>query len=72
MRKLVIALAAAAGCALLAPSGAMAAPANGAVIDAVANEVATVTDVRYRRHRCCHRCCHHRCWPKRHKPRRGY
>jgi hypothetical protein len=71
MRKLVVVLAAAAGFALLAPIGAMAAPASGAVINAVANEVATVTEVRYRRHRCCHRCCWHRhkCG---HKPRRGY
>ena len=66
MRKLVIALVACAGFALLAPTGAMAAPASGAVINAVANEVATVTEVRYRRHRCCHR---HKCGQK---PRRGY
>jgi hypothetical protein len=79
MRKLVIALVACAGFALLAPTGAMAAPANGAVIDAAANETMTVTDVRYR-HRCHHRCYHHKCWkPRRHKcchrphkPRRGY
>jgi hypothetical protein len=71
MRKLIIALAAAAGFALLAPTGAMAAPASGAVIDVAANEIATTTEVRHRRHCCCHRCWHPRRPPKGKKPR-GY
>jgi hypothetical protein len=66
MRKLLIALAATAGFALLSSSGAMAVPANGAVIDAAANETSTVTDVRYRRHHCCHHRHHHKCWHHRH------
>jgi len=58
MRKLVIALTAAVGFALLPSTGAMAAPFGGTALDSAASATATTIDVGYRRwHRCCC-CCH--------------
>ena len=47
MRKLAIMVVATAGLALGASSGAVAAPANGMAIDAVANATAAVQVVHY-------------------------
>jgi hypothetical protein len=47
MRKLVIALAAAACMGVMASSGAMAVPVGATVIDTAANAVGTVLDVRH-------------------------
>lgn len=55
MRKLVIALVAAIGFALLPSTGAMAAPFGGTALDSAATATATTIDVGYRRHHCC--CC---------------
>jgi hypothetical protein len=55
MRKLVLALTAAAGFALLPTTGALAAPFGGTVLDNAASATAATIDVRYGRHHCC--CC---------------
>jgi hypothetical protein len=65
MRKFVITLAAIAGLGLWTTGGAIAAPANGAVIDTAATATESVLDVHgYRRHH--HRggwhCPPRRCW----------
>jgi hypothetical protein len=74
MRKFVILMAATAGLGLMAASGASAAPVGAAAIDAAANAVSAVQDVRGGGWHCPPaRCWRWKCvkvWKPRPKPRR--
>jgi hypothetical protein len=62
MRKLVIALTAAAGFALLPSTGAVAAPFGGVALDTAATAASTTIDVGYRRRHGGWHCPPRTCW----------